>query len=103
MRPARAGVRPRPSTCRLLQGLPLVLVGLPLLLMLIDWLIGFPSDRVNQAALLAGGGLGIAAFILMLLRGWRSESVWYPVVVAMLALGGAMIAVAGAAVATYFL
>ena len=80
-----------------------MLVGLPLLLMLIDWLIGYPSHRVTRPAFLAGGGLGFAAFILMLLRGWRTEWVWYPVVFGMAVLGGAMIALAIVAVATYVL
>jgi hypothetical protein len=87
----------------MLEGLPIVLVGLPLLLMLIDWLIGYPSHRVTRPAFLAGVGLGFATFILLLLRGWRTEWVWYPVIFGLALLGGAMIAVAIVAVVTYFL
>ena len=102
-RSANSGGRARRPSHGLLEGLPFVLVGLPLLLMLIDWLIGFPPSSIARPAFLWGGGLGFAAFTLLLLRGWRTEWVWYPVVFGMAVLGGAMIAVAAVAVVTYFL
>lgn len=102
-RPTDPGDRSRRPTYGIVDGLPLVLVGLPLLLLLIDWVIGYPPRSVTRPAFLWGGGLGVGAFVLLLLRGWRTEWVWYPVVFGMTLLGGAMLALAIVAAATYFL
>lgn len=90
----RSGDGKIPADAFVLQLLMLAMAGLPILLTAIGWAVGFPPRSVTRPAFLAGGIAGAVGFAALLLRGWRTERIWYPFVLGAAVLGGVMVAIA---------
>ena len=90
----RAGDGKLPSDAIVLQLLMLAMAGLPIALTAIGWAVGFPPLSVTRPAFFAGAIAGALGFAALLLRGWRTERIWYPFVSGAAVLAGVMVAIA---------
>lgn len=93
MGPGRGDGKPRADEF-VLRLLMLATAGLPIALAAIGWTVGFPPVPVTRPALFVGGAAGAAGFAALLLRGWRTERIWYPFAFGATVLDGAMVATA---------